>query len=373
MTQSSPLRQRLKQEALLIIFGLLGLSLAVIDPHSWDDYQRWLRWPTLASLFGLMLATQGIRDSGWVQHIATALATRMHSLRSLGLLLVSVTAVLAMVLTNDVSLFLLVPLTLAIGRISNLPVLRMVILEALAVNAGSTLSPIGNPQNLLLWQQMHISLFAFAWTLLPVAALMFAMVALLGWCWLPDQRVEVDATTLSDARTRTGLALAAVIALVFMVVMMQYEHAAWGAAIVLAGFLARPRTLRELDWLLLLTFAAIFIGLGHLVEMSWLQALLGRWHLDQRLPLYLTGILTSQVISNVPATVLLMGHAKDAMTLAVAANVGGFGIVIGSLANVIALRMARQPHAMGPFHRVSVPFLLVCAPLAYIVWMLCQR
>ena len=149
---SSSWMQKLQAEWLLLLFAGLTIALALLDPRPLSKYQHWLQLPTLAGLMGLLIAIQGIRDSGLVQHAAVAVVARAHSLRSLGLLLVTATALLSMVLTNDVSLFLIVPLTLAIGGMSNLPVLRMVVLEALAVNAGSTLSPIGNPQNLLLWQ-----------------------------------------------------------------------------------------------------------------------------------------------------------------------------------------------------------------------------
>src|SRR5579859_5511354 len=159
--------KRLAQERLLLGFALLAIVLAVVNPRPLPDYQRWLQLPTLAGLLGLMICIQGIRDSGLVQHAAAALVERAHSLRGLGLLLVSTTALLSMVLTNDVSLFLIVPLTLAIGGISNLPVARMVVLEALAVNAGSTLSPIGNPQNLLLWQYGHLPFLQFTLAMLP--------------------------------------------------------------------------------------------------------------------------------------------------------------------------------------------------------------
>ena len=83
---------------------------------------------------------------------------------------------------------------------------------------------------------------------------------------------------------------------------------------------------------------------------------------------FIGGILASQVISNVPATVLLLDRVPDAVALAVAVNVGGFGVAIGSLANLIALRLAKQPGGLGLMHRVSIPFLLVCAPLVYLAW-----
>ena len=361
-------RQRLKDEWLLAAFALLALVLAIADPQPWSSYQRWLQLPTIAGLLGLMIAIQGIRESGLVQHLAGLLVARMHSQRALGLLLVSITAVLSMVLTNDVSLFLIVPLTVAAGGISNLPVLRLVILEALAVNAGSTLSPIGNPQNLLVWQYLRLPFMQFVGAMLPAAASMFALVALLTWCWLPRERVELRADQIDGHAVSASQAALSIVALAMMVLMMEHGHATIGAALLLVPFaLFDWRLLARVDWLLLATFAAIFLGLGHFAALPWVRQLLEAVDLQQPLHLYASGIVASQLISNVPATVLLLERAPDAMALAVAVNVGGFGVAIGSLANLIALRLAKQPQGLRLFHRVSIPFLLVCAPLVYLV------
>ena len=82
---------KLRSEWLLLLFAALGLVLAVLDPQPLAAYRRWLQLPTLAGLLGLLIAIQGIRDSGLVQHAAVAVVARAHSLRSLGLLLVSAT------------------------------------------------------------------------------------------------------------------------------------------------------------------------------------------------------------------------------------------------------------------------------------------
>jgi len=360
--------KRLGHERLLILFALLAIVLAIVDPRPLTSYQRWLQLPTLAGLLGLMICIQGIRDSGLVQHAAAALIERVHSLRGLGVLLVSATALLSMVLTNDVSLFLLVPLTLAIGSISNLPVMRMVVLEALAVNAGSTLSPIGNPQNLLLWQYTHLPFLEFMHTMLPAFGVMFVLVLLLTLVWMPRGRVILHAEDIDGHPVSNSQAILSVLALVSMVVMMEHNHAVLGALLLLVPFaLLESGTLRRIDWLLLATFAAIFLGLGHFAELGWVQRALASINLENPLTLYASGILASQVISNVPATVLLLRHAPDPMALAVAVNVGGFGVAIGSLANLIALRLAKQPKGARLLHLVSIPFLLVCAPLVYLV------
>ena len=361
--------QKLQAEWLLLLFAALTIMLALLDPQPLAKYQHWLQLPTLAGLMGLLIAIQGIRDSGLVQHAAGAVVARAHSLRSLGLLLISATALLSMVLTNDVSLFLIVPLTLAIGGISNLPVLRMVVLEALAVNAGSTLSPIGNPQNLLLWQHSSLPLLHFVLAMLPTAFVMFVLVAAFTWLWLPRDRIELTPDKIDGQVTSNRLGAWSTAALAGMVLLMEYHRAPLGAALLLVLFALLARSsLARIDWLLLLTFAAIFLGLGHFAELPLVRNALDRFDFSQPLTLYASGIVASQLISNVPATVLLLDRTPDAIALAVAVNVGGFGVAIGSLANLIALRLAKQPHGLRLLHLVSIPFLLVCAPLVYLAW-----
>ncbi|MEO7052890.1 MAG: SLC13 family permease [Rhodanobacter sp.] len=361
--------RRLQSEWLLVLFAVLASGLAVIDPQPWIKYRGWLQLPTLAGLLGLLIAIQGIRDSGVMQRMAATLAARMHRVRTLGLLLVAGSALLSMLLTNDVSLFLVVPLTVALGGISNLPVLRMVVLEALAVNAGSTLSPIGNPQNLLLWQVSHVSFIDFVAAMLPAATVMLVLLLVFSWCWLPSTHVDLDSRRIDPGDTSPFLATLSCIALTGMVLMIEHGHAVFGALLLLLSFgLLRRRTLASVDWWLLATFAAIFLGLGHLAGLPLVQHALGQLDFSRPLILYASGIVASQLISNVPASVLLLERVPDPLALAVAVNVGGFGLAIGSMANLIALRLARQPHGVRQFHRVSIPFLLVCAPLAYLAW-----
>lgn len=366
---SSSWRQKLKAEWLLLLFAALTIVLALLDPQSLAKYQHWLQLPTLAGLMGLLIAIQGIRDSGLVQHAAVAVVARAHSLRSLGLLLVTATALLSTVLTNDVSLFLIVPLTLAIGGMSNLPVLRMVVLEALAVNAGSTLSPIGNPQNLLLWQHSQLPFLHFTLAMLPAATVMFALVAAFTWLWLARDRIELTPDKIDGQVTSRRLGAWSIVALLAMVLLMEYHHAPLGAMLMLVLFALLARSsLARIDWLLLLTFAAIFLGLGHFAELPLVRHALDQLDFSRPLTLYASGIVASQLISNVPATVLLLDRTSDAIALAVAVNVGGFGLAIGSLANLIALRLANQPHGLRQLQLVSIPFLLACAPLVYLAW-----
>lgn len=367
-TPAGRILRRLSQEWLLLLFAALTVVLAVADPQPASRYLHWMQLPTLAGLLGLLVAIQGIRDSQLVQRLAARLLMHTHSVRTLGVLLVGLGALLSMLLTNDVSLFLVVPLTLAAGELSNLPIRRMVVLEALAVNAGSTLSPIGNPQNLLLWQHAHVSFAGFARTMLPAAAVMLGLLFVLAWLWLPRERVAMTGDALDHEAISRPLALGSILALAGMVLAMEYGRAPLGALLLTMLYLLLARSsLRHVDGWLLLTFAAIFLGLGHASDLPWVQHAMAQLDFHEPVTLYASGIVASQAISNVPATVLLLGHAPDPLALAVAVNVGGFGLAIGSMANLIALRLARQPHGWRLFHAVSIPFLLVCAPLVYLL------
>ena len=360
---------RLRRERLLLVFGGLALALQLVDPQPWPRWRAWLALPTLLGLFALLLSIEGIRASGAVQRAAQALARRVHDQRTLALALVAGSALLSMVLTNDVSLFLLVPLTLALGRGSALPVRRVVILEALGVNAGSALSPVGNPQNLLLWQHWGLSMAQFVWRMLPAAGTMLVLLACAVWLLVPARALAASgAPAASAAPLRPALGWVSVLLLLGVLALLQEHRATLAAALALLVFVVGWREVpRRVDWGLLGTLAAMFVGLGHLAQWGPLQAWLLRpdWHAP--LVLYAGGVLLSQVLSNVPATVLLWPHVGHPLALAVAVNVGGFGLALGSLANLIALRLEGGRGNLGEFHRISLPFLLVCAPLVWLV------
>ena len=356
----------LRRESLLVGFTLLAVVLEGIDPASWAQLAGWSRSPTLVGLLGLMLAIQGIRDSGLIPALAHRLIRGIPSRRGLGMALVLSSALASMLLTNDVSLFLLIPLSLVLAGPTGLPVWRLVSLEALAVNAGSALSPIGNPQNLLLLQQSGLSLGRFSLGLLPSALAMLTLVMVFSACWLPGGRTPPVSSETAPGPIHRHMAGLSLLALAGMVLSLASGHPGWGCGLILlATLLLAPRLAIRIDWLLLASFLAIFVALGHAAALPPVHALLARLDLQQPLTLYLSGIVASQLISNVPAAVLLLSRHPDPTALAVAVNVGGFGFGIGSMANLIAWRIAGIKGGLGRFHKVSIPFLLVTAPIVY--------
>lgn len=364
MTIHARALQRLKHDRLLQVLLLLTLALAIYDPRAARDYVPWLNIPTLAGLTGLLILSQGVRLSGVIQRWALQLVARLRSVRALAIMLVLLSALLAAVLTNDVALFLIVPLTLALDRIAHIPRQRMVIFEALAVNAGSTFSPIGNPQNLLLWQHSGLSFPAYVLAMVPAGAIMLALLLLVTLFAFRGTPLQMDQRAVQPPPLNARLAIVAMLLMAGMVAALQLGFA-WQAALIVlavAMMFLRP-ALRDVDWMLLLTFAAMFVGLGHLAALpaviSHLSAL--NWN-DPRV-LFGGGIVLSQLISNVPATVLLHGYTYRLTLLAIAVNVGGSGLMIGSLANLIALRLEGSARIAWRFHAWSLPFLLASATL----------
>ena len=365
------LRAWLRRERLLLLFAALALALALIDPHPLADYRRWLDLPTLAGLTALLVVIEGVRASGQVQMLAQRLVLRVHDLRTLALLLAAAAALLSMLLTNDVSLFLIVPLTLALSLHADLPRLRLVIVEALAVNAGSTLSPIGNPQNLILWQRSGLSMPAFMLALLPAFAVLSVLLFAFAWCLFPARPLQrLEAPRLPARRPLLGALALAMLALT--VLLLEQHRSGLAALLALAVFAPGfRRVLAQVDWGLLATFAAMFLALGHAAQLPLMQATLGHLDWSADATVYFGGIAASQLISNVPATVLLQPYTTHTIVLASAVNVAGSGLAIGSLANLIALRIEGSRGALGAFHRISIPYLLLAAPLLYaLLWLL---
>ncbi|WP_431104002.1 SLC13 family permease [Roseateles noduli] len=348
---------------LLGFLALVAVAFALLRPISPGDWLRLIDWQTLGALTGLLAITQGVERSGVLQGAARALLARTGTARQLALVMCAVAAVLAALVTNDVSLFLLVPLTRELAAQAKLPLARLVALEALAVNAGSSLTPIGNPQNLYLWHRSGESFGGFIAMMGPSVGVMLVLLTATILLTMPGTPITI-APARHKTATQPRLLTLSVVLFVGFVLSLELHQWVPALAVVMAAYALWYReVLKRLDWALLATFALMFVDLHQLVALPQVAGLLARLPLDQPLPAYLAAIVSSQVISNVPATLLLADHLPQPAVLAIGVNVGGFGFVLGSMANLIALRLARVPGGLAEFHRISLPFLVVCAVL----------
>ncbi len=343
---------------LLALIGLL-IIFSALRPAKIPIYLQLVNWPTIGTLLGLMILTTGLELSGWLRRIGQEIVLRIRNERILALFLISSSGILAMLLTNDIALFVVVPLTLRLGELAQLPMRRLVIFEALAVNTGSLLTPIGNPQNIFLWKLSGVHFGVFVLRMLPpfvIAALCLLLLTL--WAFPAKRMYMVDNQLL--LLPRRSLLLASLLLYMPFLVLADMHQVAVGLALVTVVFLVGfPQLLRKIDWPLLGVFVLMFIDLDLLSQYP----VLGYLNLTHTGTLYLAGTLGSQIISNVPAAILLSKYSSDWITIAWAVNVGGFGLIIGSLANIIALRIGRQPGSFAAFHAWSVPFFLAVGAL----------
>lgn len=349
----------------ILLLALVGLSWATRTPLR--AYPTLVDWPTIAALTGLLALTKGVESSGALHRLGHWLVGYMISERAAALCLVTAAAVLSTVLTNDVALFVIVPLTLGICRITPLPTTRLVVFEALAVNAGSALTPIGNPQNLFLWQLSGSSFGQFVWHMLPLVAILMLLLWAVTALAFSGRELKTSDPESEHALSRPLLAVSLLLYPVFLV-LTDMHYAPWALlAVLLCLGLLRWRVLAQIDWGLLLVFVLMFIDLRLLAGLDLVQHALAGWGLQQPMHLFWAGIAASQVVSNVPAAIALAEFSKDWKVLAYAVNIGGFGLMVGSLANLIALRMAPDKRAWIHFHVWSIPFLVAGAALGWVL------
>ena len=325
---------------------------------------------TLLMLFSLMTIVAGFRHMGAFDKLAGMVTSRIHTLRGLAMALTAACFLLAMVATNDVALITLVPFTLLLMRGAQVKHLTLaVVLETIAANLGSMVTPIGNPQNLYLYASGKLDALAFPVLTWPYAALAFA---LLMACCLMIPKAPVQSAASADAvlppRTLTLYAALTVIALLALMKVIPAWVLALTAAVAVFT-LDRP-VLRQVDYTLLATFVCFFVFVASVKAYApisaWLEDLMAGNPL-------LTSLLVSQVISNVPACLLLSPFTGDASALMLGVNLGGLGTLVASLASLISFRLygtaegAKKGLFMGVFTALNVLFLAAMLLLARIL------
>lgn len=347
------------RDRFLHVLLLLGVVLTLFQPEKIRQFAQFVDWSTIVTLIGLLMLTKGVEVSGYFDFIGRKMINAINNERYLALFLVSAAALLATFMTNDVALFIVIPLTITLKKLSTLPVTRLIIFEALAVNAGSLLTPIGNPQNILLWNKSALSFIGFIAQMAPLA--LVSLLALLIVTWL-----SFPASKLKHLENNQGypyqkkLLFSCLIMYVMFISCVDFGIAIYGLIGVLLCFLLLARqVLLRIDWPLILVFIVMFIDVRLMVGLEVVQDAVDQIAQLSPAGVYALGIALSQLISNVPATILLINYVPANALLAYAVNAGGFGLATGSLANLIALRMANDRKIWLRFHFFSFPFLIL--------------
>ncbi|HRU40261.1 MAG TPA: SLC13 family permease, partial [Candidatus Goldiibacteriota bacterium] len=276
---------------------------------------------------------------------------------------------LSMLLTNDIALFIVVPLTLAMSHALAADLEKAVIFEAIAVNAGSTLTPIGNPQNIFIWHKWGISFPGFMAKMLPVSIVMAATLCVFITLFFKKRALH-GAVIPEKSRIKKRLAVPSVILLVAFIAALQYGFWLQALPVIILFYLFVNReVLRATDWLLIVTFILMFIDFGLIAGLGTAKKAVAAFPLSGPGAVMALSAGISQLISNVPGAIFMSGFSTNWKEIAWGANLAGNGIVIGSLANIIALRLLKPsgPAVFARFHIYSVPFFLITFAAVFLI------
>lgn len=314
--------------------ALAAASSAAVRPDPAALF-RHVDFHTLACLAALMVASGGFMISGVFDKAAARLVNSCRDSRSLMAAMVCATFFASMFITNDVALIVLVPTTLLACRRAGLDPIMIVVLQTVAANVGSMVLPMGNPQNLYLYSRYAMPFASFFLTVLPLSLAGLAALAL--FCLFSAKRPFVALAAPEPTIRRADLCLYSavfVIAAAAIFAVLDYRIAFAVAAVVVA---AKGRNLaQQVDYALLLTFVGFFVFVGNISDMPAIAALL-REFVEPR-P-YSAAVAASQIISNVPAAVMLSGFTDDYRSLLAGVSAGGCGTPIASMASLIAYKL----------------------------------
>lgn len=326
----------IKNEIVLIIsFILASASAFIVKPNA--DYISYIDFRTISLLFCLMAIIAGFNKLGFFKMLASKLLCFASDSRTLCLILSLLCFFSSMIITNDVALITFVPFSVIILNLSGKTqlMLPLVTLETVASNLGSMLTPIGNPQNLFLFSSFKMQASEFFKILLPYA-LLSLILTVVSTFFVKKEKLELPSESKTEKPKVTLCAIysvlfAAALLTVFRVIPFEITL----AVSVIAILIFDRNTLLKVDYSLLLTFAFLFVFIGNLKNIAPVNSFLRSIVNGNEV---IAGILSSQIISNVPAAILLSSFTNNIPDLLIGVNLGGLGTLIASMASLISFK-----------------------------------
>ncbi|MBO4229385.1 MAG: citrate transporter [Clostridia bacterium] len=348
-----------------------------ITPPSLSTFSS-IDWKTLAILFLLLLILEGFKRENLFLPLIR-LSGRLKTQTGLSCFLVFGVFFSSMFVTNDVSLIIFVPLTIVLFRSSGMEqkILPVLVLENIAAIRGSLLTPFGSPQNLFLFSQSGMDVASFLLMMLPLCA--GSLLLLLLFLLFLHHRGLRERLTVPEqigdpwAEERKGiriLYLCLFAAAVFVIVSRTRFWPVFAGIAVLLLLIFDRRVFRSADYALILTFFCFFLFSSAIASNESIAAFL-RSAVSGRE--YFWSIGLSQLISNVPAAIVLWPFTEQLPPLIYGLDTAGLVTVIGSLASVIALRIYTRyyPGAGGRFllwfEGISLAFFFIVFPLQWLL------
>ncbi|MGN1156334.1 MAG: SLC13 family permease [Agathobacter sp.] len=327
-----------KREVVLVVATVLAVASTFVVPIS-KETVGFIDWHVLGVLLSLMIVMAGLQQNGLFDALGDALLSRTKKVWQLVLVLVMLCFFLSMAITNDVALITFVPFAVVALEKSGKQdlLIPVIVLQTIAANLGSMLTPIGNPQNLYLYNLSGMNIGEFMLVMLPYTGLSLALL-LVSIMFLKGKREAVVVASRSNSTfdAKKVLVYLVLFVLAFLVVLKVLSFELVLGITLIVVFLMERKVLKEVDYCLLLTFISFFIFTGNMGNIPAIKNALQQLVEGREV---LIGVLSSQAISNVPAALLLSGFTTDYKALLIGVNLGGLGTLIASMASLISYKI----------------------------------
>ena len=335
----------IKKEVVLVVATVLAIISAFVVPPSMK-YMDYIDWHVLELLLCLMAVMAGLQRCGLFDWLGEALLKKTNKVWQLCLVLIMLCFVLSMIITNDVALITFVPfaiVTLQKCKKERL-LIPVVVLQTVAANLGSMLTPIGNPQNLYLYNLSGMGLGEFILCMLPNTLISLGLI-LISLLFIKGKGEEIALNSIVYEQSMSERQLVdkkqTVVYLILFALSLMVVAKVVPVEIVLiivlfVIFFLDKSVLKKVDYCLLFTFISFFIFTGNLGNIAVIRDTLQMLVEGREL---LVGVVASQAISNVPAALLLSGFTTDYRALLAGVNIGGLGTLIASMASLISYKI----------------------------------
>lgn len=331
-----------KESVLAIAIVLAAVSMFMVPPDG--QYAGYIDYKTIGLLFCLMSVMAGYQKIGIFQWMGETLLTKVKMSRSVATVLVFLCFFTSMFITNDVSLLTFVPFSIIVLEMAEMEELLVpvVVFQTIAANLGSMLLPFGNPQNLYLYGQSGYGILQFAAVILPYGILAFILlvICLFGIKQMP---VTLHIFEQSSAQIKGSKGKIIAYTILFILCILAVAHIVpWIIVLIIVSvaiFLLDKELFCRVDYSLLFTFVFFFLFIGNLGRIPFFCEFLEGILKGNEV---ITAVLASQVISNVPAALLLSGFSNQWDALIIGTNLGGLGTLIASMASLISYKQVAQ-------------------------------
>jgi Na+/H+ antiporter NhaD/arsenite permease-like protein len=390
-------RFRLQIWQAMLLGALVLLLTRQISPA---DALKAINLHVILFLFGMFVVGQALEESGYLSHLSSRLFGRAKTADSLLPLILFGAGLLSAFLMNDTLAIIGTPVMLQVARKTGIPTKLLLLSLAYSVTIGSVMSPIGNPQNLLVAINGNVAnpfITFLRYLAVPTLINLFLTYLLLKFFYrrhLKNEPVSHSADPITDPRLARLSKVSLIIIVILVVAKITTSFLGSGVdfrltyialAAALPIVLLSPRRLeivRRIDWTTLIFFAAMFVLMQSVWDSGYVQNVIASLHLNLRsiVVIMLVSIVLSQLVSNVPLVALylpVLSHlgaaAKEMMALAAGSTIAGNFSILGAASNVIIIQNAEKKAGetltFWEFVRVGIPLTAVNA-LVYWLFLL---